>query len=338
MAVTYKQAGVDIDLSDQAKQEMAETINKPDPRVLNKLGAFASLVRLDVSKYKKPVMVLKMEEPGSKQLLAFAHGYEDSLAYDLVNHLINDLVVMGAEPIAILDCIVCGQLEKDKVVKFVKALGNACREQGVALVGGETSIQPGVLDAGRYVLSASLTGIVDEDAIVDGVNIKAGDVVLALASNGLHTNGYTLVRKLLSADEDLAEQDVEGETFLDAIMRPHLCYYPAIQAAMQEGVVGMAHITGGGVDGNLGRILPKTVDADVDLSKVQVPAIFDAIQKAGSVPQDDMWRTFNMGVGLVMVVRGDQAEAVQKAVQQTGVACYSIGHVVKGSGQVNLKS
>ena len=219
--LSYSDAGVDIDVTDAAKRKMAESVNSGDPRVLNRLGAFASLVEGRFDGYEHPILVLKTDEPGSKQALAFQFGRVSSLCRDLINHLVNDVIVMGAEPLYLQDCIVCGTLDPEVVNELVSGMSAACRDLGCVLVGGETSVQPGVVADGVYVLSASAVGVVDREKIIDGSAIAEGDVVLALASNGLHTNGYTLVRALLEKDPELARRELDGETFLEVVMRPH---------------------------------------------------------------------------------------------------------------------
>ncbi len=339
--LSYKDAGVDIDTADAAKRQMAEVLGAPGAGVLNTLGAFGSLVDGQFEGYREPVLVLKMEEPGSKQLLALQHGSIESLCYDLVNHIVNDIAVMGASPMAMLDTIVCGKLEQDVVVRLVKGLTEACREQGFSLVGGETSEQPGVLAPGTYVLSAALFGVVERSLVIDGSKIAPGDTVLAIASNGLHTNGYTLVRRLLDEQPDLADRVVEGaeskESFLQAILRPHLCYLKGLKEIFGEsGLHGLAHITGGGVKDNLRRVLPKNVDAEIDLASIDVLPVFRTIQEAGNVLEDDMIRTFNLGVGMTAVVAPDSVNTVQVKLAGAGYHAYAIGSVTEGEGEVRL--
>ena len=329
----YKKAGVDIDTADAAKEEMKAAMAAKDPRVLNSLGAFASLY--DLSKFpgiKNPVLVMKMEEPGSKQLLAAQEGRLASVGLDLIHHVINDTVVMGAKPLAIQDSIICGKLEKDMVVKLVATMAAACRENGCDLVGGETSEQPRVLPAGSYILNACCVGIVDRDRIVDGSKVVPGQVVLAVASNGVHTNGYTLVRSILDANPNLRTEIVGGEKFIDAVLKPHLCYNLALQELFgisELPVTGLAHITGGGIVDNFERILPETVAATLDLSKVSVLPVFSAIKRAGNVPEQDMLRTFNLGVGLCVVVSADKVKLVSDVFRKHQHQVYPIGETMR---------
>jgi len=332
---SYKKAGVDISAADAAKQEMARSLETSDSRVLNRLGAFASLYDARFDGYEHPILVLKMEEPGSKQKLAVQHKRVGSLCYDLVNHLIDDIVVMGARPLAVQDVIVCGKLEKPVVTEMVDTMARACREQECSLVGGETSEQPGVLEAGLYVLAASIVGVVDKSKIIDGTKIRRGDVVLAVASNGLHTNGYSLVRALLAGQPDLASAQVEGERFLDVVMRPHTCYYKAFRGLFDKPALhGMAHITGGGIQGNLNRILPAGTNALIDVSKIQILPVFKTIRQAGKVDDTDMLRTFNLGVGMTLVVAAEAVDGVREHLARHGHESYPIGQIVEGDRTV----
>jgi len=336
--LSYAQAGVNIDVADATKQAMRNSIDAGDPRVLNRLGAFASLVEGRFAGYTHPVLVLKTEEPGSKQKLAFQYGRAASIAYDLINHLINDIMVMGAEPLYVQDCIICGTIEPEIVNTLVASMSAACRAQGCALVGGETSEQPGVVEAGLYILSASIVGVVEHDRILDGARIQAGDCVLAVASNGLHTNGYSLVRLLMTRNPDLITRQVEHESFLDWIMRPHTCYYQPLRDLFSlEGLHGLAHITGGGIQGNLNRILPQHLDAQIECHNLRVLPIFKAIRDEGEVTDAEMLRTFNMGVGLTIVCDPASVADIVTHLTQRQVDCYPLGAIVPGSGQVRFE-
>jgi phosphoribosylformylglycinamidine cyclo-ligase len=335
--LSYEKAGVNIDVADATKRAMAGSLASNDARVLNTLGAFASLVDARFPGYDHPILVLKTEEPGSKQKLAFAHGRAGSIAYDLINHLIDDIIVMGADPLFVQDCIVCGHLESDVVRELVAALAQACRDQGCTLVGGETSEQPGVLERGTYILSASIVGVVDKAKIIDGSHIAKGDVVIAIASNGLHTNGYSLVRALMAQKPEILERQVAGEPFLDAILRPHKCYYLPLRGLFgSEGLHGLAHITGGGIEGNLNRILPKSLDAAIDRAALRILPLFKPIREMGGVEDADMARTFNLGVGVTAAVAPEAVGAVIDHLQGHGCDAYPIGEIVAGSGTVRF--
>lgn len=333
--LSYAKSGINISETDAAKQEMKKSLQTTDKRVLNTLGAFASLVDGRFPKLKHPVLVLKTEEPGSKQLLAIAAGRVESICYDMINHLINDIAVMGATPLFVQDAVICGTFNKQVVTRLVAGVSAACRAQGCTLTGGETSVQPGVLKPNTYVLTSSVVGIVDKRHIIDGQKIRAGDVVLAVASNGLHTNGYTLVRTLMKKKPKLKQQKIDGETFFDHILRPHLCYFQAIKKLFTlRGLHGMAHITGGGIEGNLNRVLPSNVDAVIDASAVEVLPLFSVIQREGNIDEAEMRKTFNLGVGLTIVCDPASSEQIRRHLRRHGHRCYPIGTIVKGKGNV----
>ena len=335
--VTYKSAGIDVNETDAAKRAMGAIITD-ERNTLNRFGAFASLIKLDTSRFSDPVLVMKTEEPGSKQLLAFEHDRVESVCADMINHLVNDCIVMGAEPLAVQDAIICGKFDKDLVLRAVRAMSDACKDNECALVGGETSVQPGVLGPGVYVLTSSIIGLVDRAKIVDGQQIRPGDSVIAVASNGLHTNGYTLVRALMKKNPALAASPVGGTTFLEAILKVHTPYYRAFKPLIQAGkLTGMAHITGGGIADNLARVLPGEVDAEVDLGKVKTLPVFSTIRKEASLEDAEMLRTFNCGVGMVLVARSGDAAAIVASLASSGLDSYAIGTVVAGSGKVRLE-
>lgn len=333
--LNYKNAGVDIDLANQTKSELKDVLASDDPRVLNSLGAFGSLYDFSFPEYESPVLVLKTEEPGSKQILAFQYDRYESICYDMINHLINDCIVMGARPLAVQDAIICGKLEKDKVQRMIAAMARACKEQGCTLTGGEISEQPGVIPGGTYILTSSIVGIVDRKDIVDGSTIRPGDVVVGVESSGLHTNGYSLVRKLLERDSSLAGTKVEGRSFIDLVLEPHRCYYNTVRDLFGTGAIkGMAHITGGGILENLNRILRSGVDAIIDLSTYRIPPVFNAIRDAGNIADSEMLRTFNLGVGLTIVCDTASVDRVISHITEAGIGAYVVGEVVAGSGQV----
>ncbi len=332
---TYKDAGVDIDTADSTKKSMEESLQTSDQRVLHRHGSFAALFEASFPGILNPVLVLKAEEPGSKQLLAFEHGFVREICFDLINHLINDIIVMGARPLAVLDTIVCGELKKDVILQLVKGISEACKLHDCSLVGGETSEQPRVLDKGRHVLCATVMGVVEKSKIVDGSKIQEGDLVLALPSSGPHTNGYTLIRTLIERRPEILKERIGERTFLQAIMEPHRSYYKPLTGIFEiPGLTGLAHITGGGIQGNLNRILPQNLSAEIDLSCIRVPEIFRFIQKAAGAPSDDMLRTFNMGVGMCVVCRSEAQGSITAALREHGCDAYAIGRVMSGTGDV----
>lgn len=332
--LSYSKAGIDITYTDTIKKEMAKHLETNDKRVMNGLGPFASLYNISFPEIKEPVLVLKSEEPGSKQKLAMEYGYTESICHDMINHLVNDIVVMGAKPLAVLDTIVCGNAEKDTIKTLVKGVSDACRENECSLVGGETSIQPSVVDSGVYVLTSSIAGIVEKDRVIDGTSIQEGDVVLAIASNGLHTNGYSLVRLLMDKLPQIKLDKLDGLTFIEQIMKPHTPYYRAIKDLFTKNIIhGMAHITGGGIEGNLCRVIPDGLTAEIDLSKLRILSIFKYIRNAGNISDEEMLHTFNCGVGFNIVVREQDKTAVIKHVSQY-YDCYEIGRIKRGSQKI----
>lgn len=333
-AFSYSRAGIDITYTDRIKREMSPLLETKDRRVLNVLGAFASLYDFTFPEMKNPVLVLKAEEPGSKQKLAMEYGYTESICHDMVNHLVNDIVVMGARPLAVLDTIVCGNAERDTIKTLVKGLSDACRENDCSLVGGETSIQPQVVEPGLYVLTSSIAGVVEKSKVIDGSAIKEGDAVLAIASNGLHTNGYSLVRLLMDKMPQIKLDKIDGLTFVEQIMKPHTPYYKSIRGLFGKGVIhGMAHITGGGIEDNLCRVIPEGLSARIDLSKIKVPNVFKYIRNIGNVKDEEMLRTFNCGAGFLVVVSQEERTRTVRHISQF-YDCYEMGQIQKGSNKI----
>lgn len=332
--LSYSKAGIDITYTDTIKREMAKHLETSDVRVLNGLGPFASLYDINFPRINEPVLVLKSEEPGSKQKLAMEFGYTESICHDMINHLVNDIVVMGAKPLAVLDTIVCGKAERDTIKTLVKGVADACRENECSLVGGETSIQPLVVDSGVYVLTSSIVGIVEKSKVIDGSKIEDGDVVLAIASNGLHTNGYSLVRLLMEKMPQIKLDKIDGLTFIEQIMKPHTPYYKAIKELFSEDIIhGMAHITGGGIEGNLCRIIPDGLSAKIDLSKLQVLNIFKYIRNNGNISDEEMLHTFNCGVGFNVVVSQKHKDTVINHIKKYH-NCYEMGKIEKGDAKI----
>lgn len=334
--LTYEKAGVNILSTDTIKKEMSAFMDTSDPRLLNRVGAFASLYDISFPEIKHPVLVLKSEEPGSKQKLAMEYGYSESICHDMINHLVNDIAVMGAKPLAVLDTIICGRAEKEIINTFIKGLSNACRENECLLVGGETSVQPEVVDKGTYILSSSIAGIIDKNAVIDGSAINETDIIIAIGSNGLHTNGYSLVRLLMKEMPKVKTEVICGEPFITAIMKPHTSYYKAIKGLFRDKEVkGFAHITGGGIEGNLKRIVPDGFCAEINLSKIRILPIFNYLKTNGCITDNEMLRTFNCGVGLIAVVSSNAAASVINHIHLRH-ECYEIGTIRKGSEKIEF--
>ncbi len=336
-SLSYKTSGVDIAAKERALASLDKTLKTGDKRVLSSSEAFATLYDAKFPGYKHPVLVMKTEEPGSKQLLAFQHNRIESICEDMINHLINDIIVMGATPLAVQDAVICGKLEKRVIQRVIAGIAAACRAQNCTLTGGETSEQPGVIPAGTYILAANIVGVVEKKKIIDGTRIKKGDVILAVASNGLHTNGYSLVRRLMKERPAIHKKKIGRDSFIDAILKPHVCYYRALKDLFDERALhGMAHITGAGIEGNLSRILPKTLDAHIDVHALRVLPVFRVIRDAGNIPDAEMLRTYNMGAGLIVVAAKSAAGKIQKHIRARGHACYPIGDIVRGKGRVRF--
>lgn len=326
---------VNIDLANETKKAMAKALDTNDTRVLNKIGAFSSLYDIKFKEYKNPVLVLKTEEPGSKQLIASQYNKLENVSYDMINHLINDCIVMGAKPLTVQDAIICGKMNKESINKIVKSVADACKKQECVLTGGETSEQPGVLKPGTYILTSSIVGIVDKDKIIDGSKIKEGDIVIALESSGIHTNGYTLVRQIMKKYPQILKEKVDGKNFIDAILEPHRCYYNALKDLFNKNwITGLAHITGGGICENLNRILPSNLRAKIDASKYQILDIFKLLKNTANIDEKEMLRTFNLGVGLTVVAKNEYAKDIIKHMKSKKINSYIIGEIVKGNKAV----
>jgi len=340
---TYAAAGVDRDGHSDITRGLRTKLTMNDPRILNRVGAFASLFEASFPGISDPVLVLKAEEPGSKQLLAEQFNKIDNIGFDMINHLINDIIVMGAKPLAVLDVIVVGKLIKDDINKIITAINQACINQDCSLVGGEISEQPGVLSPDVFVLSSSVVGVVSKKKIIDGSRIKKGDKVIAMASNGLHTNGYSLVRKLITDKPAILKTKVDGKAFIDAVLQPHTAYYLYLKDILASPKVrGLAHITGDGICGNLERILPEGLSALVHLDKIEVLQVFKAIKTVGGVPEEDMINNLNIGVGMIMVTGPKEETPMIQYLENKGIHTYHIGEIitdedntVKFSGKLN---
>ena len=339
-SLSYASSGVDINKADQMKDGLKESLNHNSSRVLNSIGAFSSLFDIsNLPNIKHPVLCLKMEEPGSKQLLAAKHGRLSSIGDDLVNHLINDTIMNGGAPLAILDTIVCGNLEPELVSSLISSMSKAAKSQDCYLVGGETSEQPRVIDDGTYILSAACVGIVDKSKIITGENIAPGQQIFAVASNGPHTNGYTLIRSLIDQQPEILTKSCNGETFLDAILMPHLCYNTPLQKIFQKtSLSGLAHITGGGVADNTKRILSSGVNAKIDLSLIKIPEVFSMIKTAGNVTREDMFRTFNCGIGMVFVGEESDCTIASDIFSKHGIDSYQIGEIADGNNAIDTSN
>jgi phosphoribosylformylglycinamidine cyclo-ligase len=339
--VDYKKAGVDIDAGNEVVRRIRGLAKSTATRgVVSDLGSFGGLFHLGARGLRDPVLVSSADGVGTKLRLAFMTGVHDTIGVDLVNHCVNDILVQGAEPLFFFDYLATGRLDPDVAVTIVEGLARGCRDNGCALLGGETAEMPGFYADGEYDVAGFIVGAVERDRLVDGREIAAGDVLIGLPSSGLHTNGYSLARSIVFDQLGLSVHDRVrelGATVGEALLVPHRSYLRLVKPLLDGSpagtsvIRGMAHITGGGITDNLPRVLPAGTDAHVRLGAWEVPALFRWLQDAGRVPQDDMLRTFNMGIGLILVVSPADADAVLGAVASAGEpGAVRIGEIAAG--------
>ena len=330
----YKASGVDIDAGNETVRRIRSLARSTfTPGVLSDIGSFGGLFRPDLSLLKDAVLVSSADGVGTKLKVAFMAGRHDSVGVDLVNHCVNDIVVQGAEPLFFLDYLATGRLSPDVAESIISGMAQACRENNCALLGGETAEMPGFYADGEYDLAGFIVGIADRERLITGRAITAGDRLVGVPSTGLHTNGYSLARRIafdhLGLDVDSVVPEL-GRTVGDAFLEPHRSYLAMIRPLFDR-IKGMAHITGGGITENLPRVLPHGTAAVVHTSAWEVPAIFRWLEAAGRVPGDDMRRTFNMGIGMVLVVAPEHADAaLQELAARGGRDARVIGEIVTG--------
>jgi len=332
--ITYKQAGVDIDEGDRLVQLISPIVKKTFRKeVMCDIGSFGALFRLDLRKYKKPVLVSGTDGVGTKLKIAFLTGKYDSVGIDLVAMCVNDILTLGAEPLFFLDYYATGKLSAEKARDVVKGIAAGCRESGCSLIGGETAEMPGFYEVDEFDLAGFTVGVVDEKSVIDGRSIKPGDAIIGIASSGLHSNGYSLARKVLieHAKIALSKRIPELKTTLgEALLAPTRIYVKAVDSVKNKiKIKGMAHITGGGLPGNVPRMLPLGVCATIFDQCWDVPPIFSFIRKLGNVPDEDMKKTFNMGIGYVIVVASKDADAALTLLNKSGYAATQIGFIEK---------
>jgi phosphoribosylformylglycinamidine cyclo-ligase len=331
--LTYRDAGVDIDAGDALVERIKPFARRTmRPEVIGGLGGFGALVEVS-KKFRNPVMVSGTDGVGTKLKLAFRMARHDTIGIDLVAMSVNDVLVTGAEPIFFLDYFACGKLDVDVAADVVKGVARGCELAGCALIGGETAEMPGMYAAGEYDLAGFAVGLVEKDRIIDGSTIAPGDAVVGLASSGVHSNGYSLVRKVLEVTGADLAQPFDGRTLGDALLEPTRIFVKPVLAAMEKVTVkGIAHITGGGLVENVPRVLPGNAVARLEKSRWPRPAIFDWLQSHGGVPEAEMHRTFNCGVGMVLVVPRAQVAATIATMEVHGVPAWEIGAVVAREG------
>jgi phosphoribosylformylglycinamidine cyclo-ligase len=334
--VDYKASGVDIDAGNETVRRIRALARSTfTPGVLSDIGSFGGLFQLEPGKFKEPVLVSSADGVGTKLKLAFLTGRHNTVGLDLVNHCVNDILVQGAEPLFFLDYLATGRLSPAVAQSIVEGIATACRDNGCALLGGETAEMPGFYNDGEYDLAGFIVGVVDRPRLINGRGVAAGDVLVGVPSSGLHTNGYSLARRIvfdhLNLRVDSHVPDL-GRSVGDVLLEPHRSYLPMIRPLLDGGrIKAMAHITGGGITDNLPRVLPHGTAAVVDAAGWEVPPVFRWLQRSGNVPIEDMMRTFNMGIGLVIVAARDRAEAlIEELAARGGRDARVIGAIVPG--------
>ena len=338
-SITYADAGVDIERANRAKQRIKylahRTFNKC---VLSDIGGFGGLFAVDKKKYVDPVLVSSVDGVGTKLKVAFEMNLHHTVGGDLVNHCVNDIAVQGAAPMFFMDYFATGKLDPEVAEKVVSGIADACKHNGCALIGGETAEMPGFYGGGEYDLAGFIVGVVEREKIITGKDVQIGDVLVGLPSNGLHTNGYSLARKLLFEVAKYSAESYINEIknkVGNELMRTHKSYWPVLRRLFEaEAVTAVAHITGGGITENLPRVLPKGTAAQVEFGSWPVQPLFSHLQKLGNLPDSEMLRTFNMGIGMILVVPPKKFKRVQTVLERAGEKGFTIGRIVKGEKKV----
>jgi phosphoribosylformylglycinamidine cyclo-ligase len=339
--ISYSDAGVSIDAANVATERIKKLARSTfNARTLSEIGSFGGMFDGAFPSLKQPVLVASADGVGTKLKIAFATNTHNTIGRDLVNHCVNDILVQGARPLFFLDYIATGVLAPDTIAGIVEGISAGCRENGCVLLGGETAEMPGFYDDGEYDVAGFIVGVVDREKVIDGQRIVPNDVVLALPSVGLHTNGYSLARKLFfevagyHADTHLPALN---KTIGAALLEPHASYLHALEGLLDTNMIkGLAHITGGGLTENIPRILPEGTGVNISRDAWPVLPIFKLMQEIGNVPEAEMYRTFNMGVGMVIVAAPQDAEAIKAHLRELGEAVYEIGHVTQGNREVSF--
>jgi phosphoribosylformylglycinamidine cyclo-ligase len=344
----YARAGVDVDLGNRVKATLPALLAATQRReVMGKVGGFGGLFALDVKKYRQPVLVSSVDGVGTKLKLAFAMDRHDTIGQDLVNHCVDDIAVLGAEPLFFLDYLGTGKLEPHVFTEVIKGFAKACAENNCTLIGGETAQMPGFYQKGEYDVSGTIVGVVEKSRMLNGKkNVKRGDAVIGIASTGLHTNGYSLARKIFFEKLKLKPRSRVAElggTIGDELLKVHISYGPLVQSLLKKfnsgarrGLRGLAHITGGGFVDNIPRVLPDNCDVVIRKGSWQWSPLFQMIVDKGGVPDAELYQVFNMGIGMTAIVAPDQADAVLRAISATRHKAWIIGEVVKGSGEARV--
>jgi phosphoribosylformylglycinamidine cyclo-ligase len=337
--VTYADAGVDISRANRTKQRIKYLAHKTFTRgVLSEIGGFGGIFSIDKTKYADPLLVSSVDGVGTKLKVAFEMDLHSTVGADLVNHCVNDIAVQGAAPLFFMDYLATGTLDSAVAEKVVEGIADACKHNGCALIGGETAEMPGFYPDGEYDLAGFIVGVVDREKIITGKDVQIGDIILGLASNGLHTNGYSLARKLLFEVAHYSPETYVNEIknkVGNELMRTHRSYWPVLKKVIDgQCVVAMAHITGGGITENLPRVLPRGMSAAIEFGTWPLLPIFEHLQQLGNVPKEEMLRTFNMGLGMLLVVPAAKFKKAQSVLERVGEKFYTIGRIIKGERKV----
>jgi len=340
--ISYSDAGVDIDVATHATDRIKELARTTfNQRTLSEIGSFGGMFDGAFPKLAEPVLVASADGVGTKLKIAFATGVHNTVGADLVNHCVNDILVQGARPLFFLDYIATGKLSSEIVAQVIEGIARGCRENDCVLLGGETAEMPGFYSAGEYDIAGFIVGVVDKKKIIDGKNIGEGDVLLALPSVGLHTNGYSLARKLFFEVAGYTpETQVSniGMTAGEALLQPHVSYLRPLEGLLDSGVIkGLAHITGGGLIDNIPRILPEGTAVQIEKGSWPILPVFELMQRLGNVTEREMYRTFNMGVGMVIVCAPSDKDEIKAHVERNQAGCYEIGRVIQGQRDVALR-
>ena len=334
----YASSGVDIDRSDDVKHRIRTVVESTfTAGARGAFGGFGGMFRIPAD-FQRPVLVSSADGVGTKLRVAIEADRHDTVGHDLVNHCVNDILVQGAVPLFFLDYFAAGRLVPEVVEAVVRGVAAGCRENGCSLVGGETAEMPGIYTPPDYDLAGFIVGAVEEDGILGADRLEEGDVIVGLASSGLHTNGYSLARHIVAERMQLGVNDPfpgEGATVGEALLRIHRSYLPVLRPILGK-IHGMAHITGGGLPGNVNRVLPDTLDAAIDGASWTVPNLFLQLERAGQVSRAEMYRTFNMGVGMVVITDEAGAAAVEASARSANVDAWRLGRTVRGTGQVRI--
>jgi phosphoribosylformylglycinamidine cyclo-ligase len=339
---TYRDAGVDIDAANHATEKIKELARATfNERTLSEIGSFGGMFDGAFPGMRQPVLVASADGVGTKLKIAFATGIHNTVGRDLVNHCVNDILVQGARPLFFLDYIATGKLAPEVVAAIVEGIANGCRENGSALLGGETAEMPGFYADGEYDVAGFIVGVVDRERVIDGHEIKPGDIVLGLPSVGLHTNGYSLARKLFFEDAGCQPEtylEDLGETIGAALLKPHVSYLRALEHLLDSRTIkGLAHITGGGLLENIPRILPEGTSVQIKRGSWPVLPIFELMQRIGNIEDPEMFRTFNVGIGMAVVCTQTDLARITSEVRERGFKCFEIGRVVEGPRNVVIE-